>query len=206
MHIFRGFKKIMENIRETIGENLAELRKKKGLTQYELAEKFNYSDKAISKWENGSTLPDIETLYQLCEFYDVSLDYLTHKENKGQYVKDTNKTLLKNRIAISCLLVSIVWMVATIVFVYTLMNHPSSPSWVAFVWAIPASCTILIWLNKIYFKNKAMFFYVSSVFVWSIIASFFCQFLKYVPWPIFIVGIPMQISLILWYCIDISKK
>ena len=196
----------MENIRETIGENLAELRKKKGLTQYELAEKFNYSDKAISKWENGSTLPDIETLYQLCEFYDVSLDYLTHKENKGQYVKDSNKVLLKNRIAISCLLISIIWMIATIVFVYSLMNHPNTPNWVAFVWAVPLSCALLIWLNKHYFKNKSIFFYTSSIFAWSTIASFFCQFLRYAPWPIFIVGIPMQISLILWYCIDTSKK
>lgn len=196
----------MENIRETIGENLAELRKKKGLTQYELAEKFNYSDKAISKWENGSTLPDIETLYQLCEFYDVSLDYLTHKENKEQYVKDSNKVLFKNRIAISCLLVSIVWMVATIIFVYTLMENQSSAYWVAFVWACPISCLLLMWLNKIYFKNRTLFFYVSSIFAWSVLASLFCQFIRYIPWPLFIVGIPMQISLILWYYIGSAKK
>ncbi|MCH5172017.1 MAG: helix-turn-helix domain-containing protein [Erysipelotrichales bacterium] len=196
----------MENIRETIGENLAELRKQKGLTQYELAEKFNYSDKAISKWENGSTLPDIETLYQLCEFYDVTLDYLTHRENKKQFVKDTNKRLLKNRIAISCLLVSIAWMIATIVFVYTLMDNHLNALWVAFVWAIPVSCIILLWLNKIYFKNKSMFFYTSSILAWSILTAFFCQFLKFVPWPLFIVGIPMQVSLILWYCIDTAKK
>ncbi len=196
----------MENIREIIGENLAELRKKKGLTQFELAEKFNYSDKAISKWENGSTLPDIEILYQLCEFYDVSLDYLTHKEDKQKYIKDTNKTLLKNRIAISCLLVSIVWMIATIIFVYTLMDNPTSPNWVAFVWAVPISCIILIGLNKIFFRNRAMYFYVCSILVWSGITSFFCQFISYTPWPIFIVGLPMQISLILWYCIIFTKR
>lgn len=196
----------MENIREIIGENLAELRKKKNLTQYELAEKFNYSDKAISKWENGTTLPDIETLYQLCEFYDVTLDYLTHKDDKEKYVKDSNKAIMRNRIAISCLLVSIVWMIATIIFVYTLMGNADHPQWVVFVWSVPISCLVLMWLNKIYFHSKTMTFYVASVLVWSALASFFCQLISLIPWPIFIVGIPMQISLIIWHFIMPSKK
>ena len=52
----------MEELKSIIGENLASLRKEKKLTQAELAERFNYTDKAISKWEKGETSPDIETL------------------------------------------------------------------------------------------------------------------------------------------------
>ena len=52
----------MKELREIIGENLTELRKQKGYTQISLAEKLNYSDKAISKWENGSSLPPIDIL------------------------------------------------------------------------------------------------------------------------------------------------
>ena len=81
----------MEELRKVIGENLAELRKEKKLTQIELAEHFNYSDKTISKWEKGDILPDIETLYRLCEFYGVTLDYLTHegdKTEKNEFIKE----------------------------------------------------------------------------------------------------------------------
>ena len=46
----------MENIKENIKENLIMLRKSKKLTQKQLAEKFNYSDKAVSRWENGKGL------------------------------------------------------------------------------------------------------------------------------------------------------
>ena len=85
-------------LRNTIAKNLANLRKNKKLTQAELAQKFGYSDKAVSKWETGETLPDIEILYSLCTFYDVSLDFLTHEiteENKNQYVTHYNRRIEK---------------------------------------------------------------------------------------------------------------
>ena len=65
---------VMKDLRKIIGDNLTELRKRRGLTQLELAEKFNYTDRAVSKWENGDTLPDVEVLYQLCEYYGVTMD------------------------------------------------------------------------------------------------------------------------------------
>lgn len=78
----------MKSLKEIVGENLTELRKNKKLTQFELAEQLNYSDKSISKWENGDNLPDLETLNELCNFYGVTLDYLTHpvEENKDKYI------------------------------------------------------------------------------------------------------------------------
>ena len=66
----------MDDLKIIIGKNLSSLRKARKLTQLELAEKLNYSDKAVSKWEQGATTPDIETLKQLCDFYGVTLDYL----------------------------------------------------------------------------------------------------------------------------------
>ena len=59
----------MTDIKPIIAKNLAHFRKQSGLTQAELAEKLNYSDKAVSRWEHGDTLPDINVLNQLCEFY-----------------------------------------------------------------------------------------------------------------------------------------
>lgn len=65
----------------TLKENLIHLRKQKGLTQKELAVKLNYSDKVISKWERGESLPDIVALNCLAEFYQVSLDELVSKSD-----------------------------------------------------------------------------------------------------------------------------
>ena len=54
----------MKNLNEIIGENLTFLRKKAGFTQLELGEKFNYSDKTVSKWEQGSVLPSVDVYDQ----------------------------------------------------------------------------------------------------------------------------------------------
>ena len=66
----------MKDIKPTIAKNLSFFRKQSGLTQAELAEKLNYSDKAVSRWEHGDTLPDINVLYQLCDFYGIDMTYI----------------------------------------------------------------------------------------------------------------------------------
>ena len=65
----------MEKLNFIIAKNLSELRRKNKLTQLEVAEKLNYSDKAVSKWEQGESLPGIEVLYKLAKLYGVSMDY-----------------------------------------------------------------------------------------------------------------------------------
>lgn len=60
----------------SIGKTIADLRKSKGWTQVELAEKLNVSDKAVSKWENESGLPEISQFPTLAKLFDVSIDYL----------------------------------------------------------------------------------------------------------------------------------
>lgn len=66
----------MDDINKIIGKNLLKLRKSAKLTQMELAEKFNYSDKSISKWENGESLPSVEILHELSTFYGTTLNDL----------------------------------------------------------------------------------------------------------------------------------
>ena len=71
----------------TIGERIAEERKKKGMTQEDMAEKLNLSRQAISKWESGSSFPDTENLLKLSLLFSVSVDYLL----KGEMVEEKNK-------------------------------------------------------------------------------------------------------------------
>lgn len=194
----------MKDLRKIIGDNLSELRKRRGLTQFELAEKFNYTDRAISKWENGDTLPDVEVLYNLCEFYGVTFDYLTHEEN-AQYKRKGDPLTRSNRIIITALVLSIVWMLATIVFVYCLIRG-KGPIYQSFVWAVPASALTLIYFNHIYFHRMITAFIGWSLLIWSLITAVFLSTGDYQLWPLYFIGIPSQISLIFWLNIKPQQK
>lgn len=66
----------MDELKSIVAENLKALRTSAGLTQGELANRLNYSDKAVSKWERGESLPDVQVLKQLADMYGVGVDYL----------------------------------------------------------------------------------------------------------------------------------
>lgn len=76
---------------KSIGETIASLRKKKGMTQNELAEKMNVTDKAVSKWERDLSCPDINTISKLADILDVSVEELLKakkKDNSNTKMKD----------------------------------------------------------------------------------------------------------------------
>ena len=190
----------MESLRKIIGSNLAELRKERKITQLELAEMFGYTDKAISKWEKGDTLPDVETLYQLASFYGVTIDYLTNDiplEEKEIITNPTNQTNIKaNRISIVLLSISLVWMLATICFVW-IMVFNSVNYYQVFIYAIPLTAIVLILFNKTWGERKYNF-YIYTLFLWSLISSIYVGFLQYNLWPLFLLGVPSQILIFLW--------
>lgn len=184
----------MKEINKIIGTNLACLRKKRKLTQLELAEKMNYSDKAISKWETGETLPDIETLNNLAKMYNVTLDFLVQENNYDEIKLTTTEN--NNKIVITCLSSSVVWMLATIIFVYGKIQSQAN-YWRLFIWAVPITTIILLVFNCIWGIRRNTFILI-SILTWTLLASLFFQFLDKNIWPIFLVGIPFQIAIILW--------
>ena len=81
---------------QKMGEFLKVLRKEKGLTQEELAEKFYTSSRTVSRWETGKTLPDLNTLIELADFYDVDIREIIDGERKENNMdKETKETLQK---------------------------------------------------------------------------------------------------------------
>ena len=70
-----------EKLKVQIGANIALYRKRAGLTQAGLAAKLNYSDKAISKWERGESIPDVITLLTLAEQFEISVNDLLTDPN-----------------------------------------------------------------------------------------------------------------------------
>ena len=187
----------MKDVKPIIAENLAALRKSRGLTQAQLAEMLDYSDKAVSRWEHGDTLPDMNVLCELCDFYEVTLDYLVRRQDDPTRESCTTKKDLGNRIAMCSLMVSIVWLIATFVFVYSNI-FANANYWRAFIWAVPITFLIVMRGART-FGTRVASLIASSGFVWTFIAAVYIQFLKYNLWLIFIIGVPAQITLVLWY-------
>ena len=187
----------MKDVRQIIAENLIELRKVNKLTQLELAEKLNYSDKAISKWERGESLPDVEILCQIAELYGVSLDYLVTKDHEEETIE---YKISKERANVSKTIItwlSVFSAVLLVVLSYILVFTISKTNlWILFVWMVPLCSTILLIFNCIWGKKKFRYI-ILSVLMWSMIASFALQFMKYNIWLIFTLGAPGQVIIIL---------
>src|SRR5574344_2720262 len=193
----------MSEIKENIGKNLTELRKKMKLTQAELAAKLNYSDKAISKWEHGDAIPSIENLVEICKFYGITLDQLVNSESGTLKPKDSAKQDSVNKLIVTLLSFVTVWTLATTIYIiHILVYHQYE--WIVFIWAIPLSIIILIIFNNIWGKKSRNFFLV-SLLIWSLLASVYLNLLihGYNLWVLFIIGVPATIITILWSKIKI---
>ena len=81
---------------EKIGAFLKELRKQKGLTQQQMAEKFNVSNRTISRWENGNNMPDLDILIEISDYYEVDLREILNGERKSDNMdKEIKETVLQ---------------------------------------------------------------------------------------------------------------
>lgn len=184
----------MENLNEIIGKKLLYLRKRNKLTQAELAEKLCYSDKAISKWEKGESLPSVEVFYKISKLYGVSLDYIIGDEVvTPQPIKNDDKKRIY--ISITNLTIVGIWFVALLLFViFDIFTHTSQ--WMLFGWAVPATCVVAIIFDCIWHKRKGLFLLL-SLLVWSFLLCFTFQFMSFNIWKILLIGIPLQIAIII---------
>ena len=186
----------MENIKEIIAKNLVELRKSRKFTQQDLAEKLNYSDKAISRWEHAETLPDIETLCKICDIYGVRFEYLLQKEQPKGNNPYVIRTDMPSRIVTMCIAVCSVWIAAFVLYMYTSAILGNN-RWTLFIWAVPVSCVVCQIYNRMYFMNNAFRCVMCSVAQWTLILAVYLQLLEYNMWMLFIMGVPIQAVIIL---------
>lgn len=77
------------------GNFLKDLRKKKGLTQEQLAEEFNVSSRTVSRWETGNNMPDLSILIEIADFYDVDIREIIDGERKSENMDNETKNTLK---------------------------------------------------------------------------------------------------------------
>ncbi len=199
----------MEDIKLVVAKNIADLRKANKLTQLELAEKLNYSDKAISKWERGDAIPDVAVLKEIADLFGVTLDYLVSADHDAEETTPRQSVRkLRNRGLITGMSILLVWFVATLCFVTTDFAVSNVKlHWLSFIWAAPVSMVVWLVFNSIWF-NKKRNFLIISLLVWSFIISLFLTLLpfKLCFWQIFILGVPAQIIILMWSGLRIKRK
>ena len=192
----------MQELKFIIAKNIQKLRQEKGMTQLELAEKLNYSDKSISKWERGESLPDVVVLKAVADLFEVTLDYLVEEEHSGKPVTKEmmDKNYRRNCYIITGTSIFIVSLMATLVYVILAMIFPgTSYPWLCYAYAIPAALIVWLVFNSIWFNPRRNFFIV-SLLVWSLLLALYFTFsmLGFYIWPIILVGIPAQIIIWMW--------
>ena len=185
-----------EELAVTIGKNIMRLRKMANMTQLDLAEKLNYSDKSVSKWEQGNGMPDVRILMQLAALFHVSIDDLVRVHKEKQL--STGRALFIRHMIITLCSVGLCWLVATAAFVLLGLFLPAELEgkrflWLAFLYAVPASSVITLVFSCIW-QNKLFRVISISVLIWTALA---CVFLTayvfgYNIWLIFLIGIPLQ--------------
>ena len=193
----------MNDLNIIIGNNISAYRKKYNMTQLELAEKINYSDKSISKWEKGDGVPDIFVLKALADIFNITVNDLisTHEDGKFKTALTKNKKIIT--IVLSILLV---WLTAIVFYVILHWIFPNWKNyWLTLIYAIPISfivgqvlCTL--WTKKIFGLI------CSSGIVWSVILTFCLTFKIHDSWMSTFVGVVLQIMLILWYIYMVKEK
>jgi len=188
-----------DHLAAIIGENIARLRKMANMTQFELAEKLNYSDKSVSKWEQGNGIPDIRILLQLAELFGVTVDDLVKKQDKV-VVLPKNAKRTQRLITLLCS-VGLCWLVAVVGFVLLgLFGKDLEGTWLAFVYAVPASAIVVLVFSSIWGWKWTRILSI-SVLVWSILACIYltaCVCGQNI-WLIFLIGVPLQILALFYF-------
>lgn len=190
----------MTDFKANIARNISELRRASGITQSELAAKLNYSDKAISKWERGDSVPDVSVLKAVADTFGVTVDYLL-ADNRGAAPMGGPAAhhLKVNRVIIALLSACSVLLIATIVFVILelIPNATGISVWSVYLYSIPAVLVVLLIFNAMW-GRRIWNFVLLSLLTWSVLLCLYVIFLSLNIWIIFVIGLPLQVIIFLW--------
>ena len=200
-----------EKLKQRIGANIAAFRRQLGMTQAELAEKLNYSGKAVSKWERGESVPDVLTMADMAgklgtTVNDLLADPNALPEQTGAVQQTMGKVVQKtlkrkaNKNIILALSSILVWFVA--LFVYVLLSTLDVPNtWLSFFFAVPANAIVLLSLRSAWHDFRWNRILISTI-MWGTLLSVY-MILKVLwnfdTWKFFLLGIPGQAAILLWF-------
>lgn len=171
------------------------------MTQLELAEKLNYTDKAVSKWERGESIPDVAVLKTIADLFGVTVDYLLTAEHKTTVpVLSRLESTLRSHRVITGLSILLVALLATLIFVILdLLPGERGGAWLSFIWAVPVGSIVWLVFNSIWF-NRHLNYLIISILVWSTLTAthITALFFGVNIWLIYVLGVPGQAIILLW--------
>ena len=193
----------MEELKMIIAGNIGNLRRDAGMTQLELAESLNYTDKAVSKWERGESVPDIVTLKALADLFHVSVDYLLRPDHpvETEIKREYTKRQKRNHALITVMSCVLVWLIASFVHAAVDVALPNEGKlWLVYMYAVPVTLIVLLILNSVWGVRRHNFVII-SILIWTLLLCayftvlIFCHFNL---WLVFVIGIPAQVIVGLW--------
>lgn len=196
----------MDELKLIVASNLIRLRQKAGMTQAELGEKLNYSDKTVSKWERGESIPDAYILTRLAEIYGLTVDALLHSDGEWKPPEapaqgPADGPTFSSRVVTMVAIMGI-WTMAVIMFAVSWIVL-DQVLWLIFACAVPVSLITLLVLNSVWNKGRHNMIII-MLLVAAIITVIFLFFLQRKPWQLFLILLPAEILVVL--CFHIRRR
>lgn len=183
----------MEDLKFITAANIISLRTKAGMTQAQLAELLNYSDKSVSKWERAEAVPDAYVLKHMSEIFDVSVDYLLSSHNDWEPISQKQKRRYRSEIIVLVSMAGI-WTLAFFIFIIGwILGHML---WLVFIYAVPISLITLLVFNSVW-ENGKRNYYIVSTLVASIFVMVYLTLLRWNPWQLLLLIIPAELIVFL---------
>ena len=189
------------DIKDCFSQNLIKYRKALNLTQAELAEKLNYSDKAVSKWERAESIPDIYTLKSIADFFGIKVDAIIsepkNERPKVNYNLGTKRTIL-------CLAsAAIVWLVAVLFYFFIHLFVDIKCPWLSYIYAVPITAIVLLVFTAVWGKSLGNLIII-SLLIWTLLAAIYITLIVSLSappkglWELFLIGIPAEGVVVFW--------
>ena len=189
----------INEIKRNFSTNIAKLRKSKGWSQSQFGEYIHYSFKAISKWENGDCLPDVDVMSDIAEKFNLTIDELISTKN---VVALSHKT--RNRIFITATSSFLPYLFGTITFL-VLYFCKVPMSYIAFPGAALASGIVMLVLSRIWFTKPVTFIGASMIpAMTSLILMIVFNFRHF--WTLLIAAAVAEVLLLLFFFIEIPSQ
>ncbi|MBQ5667632.1 MAG: helix-turn-helix transcriptional regulator [Oscillospiraceae bacterium] len=194
----------MDDLKVITASNIINLRTAKGMTQAELGELLNYSDKSVSKWERAEAVPDAYVLKNMSGIFGVSVDYLLSSHDsweRPESFKKEERNFHSNVITI--LVIFGIWTLAFLIYIIGWLLEANW--WLLFVYAVPVSLITFLVLNSVWEQGKnnrhIIYALVASIFI-----TVYITFRSYNPWQILLLLIPAELIVFLSFRIKKSHK
>lgn len=199
----------MKDLRLIIAKNIQKLRTESRLTQLELAEILNYSDKAVSKWERAEAIPDITVLKRIADHFSVTVDYLLEEEHTVGLSEIALKRMRsRNRLIIALVSIFGVFALATFLFALLLLGNTGFSPWLLYIYATAISALVGLVFNCVW-GIKKLNLLIISLLIWTALTSIYLTVLSCFGlnwWVIYFIGIPAQAILLVLSGMGSTKR